>query len=85
MITVRSIIANAVEEVIREAPPLSSRKVTNRVIKRLAENKACIAEWVAELGVLKFVGYVNRKKPTTVRDMPYARDNVAVYMPQESD
>lgn len=82
MNSVHKVISDALDEMGIQ----NRRRVANRVVKRLAEEKPSVAQWVADLGLLRFVGYVNRKTPSVIRDVPFVRDSTPVYMVnQESD
>lgn len=75
---VRIIAAELKEAGIEDAKQRT--KIARRVVKRLSDNKPSVAEWVAELGVFRFIGFVNTKRPTYVRDVAQTKNATAAYV-----
>jgi hypothetical protein len=85
MNSIRTVITNAVEEVFDDTidSEITSRKIANRVIKRLTENRADVAQWVAEMGVFKFIGFTSRVRPKAISSVSITRDHVRAFIANE--
>jgi hypothetical protein len=86
MNSIRTVITNAIEEVFEERigkDDITSRQLANRVIKRLTEDRACVAQWVAEMGMFKFVGFTSRVRPKTISSVSITRDHVRAFIANE--
>lgn len=62
-----------------------ARREARRIIKRLGEDKPCIASWVAEMGVFRFIGFVRRDNPKRVQEVAGDRGYVAAYIANGSE